>query len=237
MSLLIYNLVAVPLPVSDPVVLPGFFQWFTLAILAGYCLLLYLFRPEIRELCAVSFSWRAFPAYLDEKTGINNTFIYTVALFGLISVGAVTLRTAMQFSPDGNIAGVIGLSPWLLALAGSGALAVIGVWRYLTLVLAGRLTMEETFTLRLRYSQTVVFVFMWVVATPVFLLWALSGGISSVVLAFVAGCVVIAVMGMGMVRSIQLFIERKISILYWIVYLCGVEIFPVSLIVFLFVRN
>ena len=38
-------------------------------------------------------------------------------------------------------------------------------------------------------------------------------------------------------ESIELFISKKVSILHWILYLCTVELFPVSLIVLTAIRE
>ena len=72
------------------------------------------------------------------------------------------------------------------------------------------------------------FVFATVAAAPLLLISQVAVGYNSW---FVVACVTaLLVLILYLRESLELFISKKISILHWILYLCTVEIVPLTLL-------
>jgi hypothetical protein len=65
------------------------------------------------------------------------------------------------------------------------------------------------------------------------LFWVGAEGIWQIVFAYIAVGEIIAIIIIFLVKTLALFIRQKISILLWILYICTVEIFPLSLAILL----
>mgnify|MGYP003623758188 CR=1 FL=1 len=109
--------------------------------------------------------------------------------------------------------------------------------QYAVLKTAGSLTRSQAFVARLINLRKLVFALATIILMPV--LFVLATGhetatqVATAIMIMGASVLVIFLLR----RTYMLFIEQKISILYWILYLCGVEIFPVSFLILLVVKN
>ncbi len=88
---------------------------------------------------------------------------------------------------------------------------------------------RELFTLKSRMLKMSV---VWVL--PLVLLSSLEQ--ENLVISYLVVLVAVMFVGIYIYRSCSLFMAQKISILHWILYLCAVEIFPITLIWAYFVR-
>ncbi|MFQ8805566.1 MAG: DUF4271 domain-containing protein [Alistipes indistinctus] len=70
----------------------------------------------------------------------------------------------------------------------------------------------------------------FLILTPFFLLFALGDGSSTTFFIYLTITIVAALYLLYLGKSYRFFIERNVSILQWILYLCTVEWFPVSLL-------
>ena len=102
-------------------------------------------------------------------------------------------------------------------------LAVMGV-QSAVLHVVGKLTFSTEFIRMLCAKRLSLFASMTVTGTPAVLLAALSGGVWADVAAGLA--VTVAHLALYAGRSFLWFIDRKVSILLWILYLCAVEAMP-----------
>ena len=104
-------------------------------------------------------------------------------------------------------------------------LAVMGVQSAVLHVVA-KLTFSTEFIRMLCAKRLSLFASMTVTGTPAVLLAALSGGVWADVAAGLFVAVTVAHLALYAGRSFLWFIDRKVSILLWILYLCAVEAMP-----------
>ena len=104
-------------------------------------------------------------------------------------------------------------------------LAVMGV-QSAVLHVVGKLTFSTEFIRMLCAKRLSLFASMTVTGTPAVLLAALSGGVWADVAAGLFVAVTVAHLALYAGRSFLWFIDRKVSILLWILYLCAIEAMP-----------
>lgn len=104
-------------------------------------------------------------------------------------------------------------------------LAVMGV-QSAVLHVVGKLTFSTEFIRMLCAKRLSLFASMTVTGTPAVLLAALSGGVWADVAAGLFVAVTVAHLALYAGRSFLWLIDRKVSILLWILYLCAVEAMP-----------
>ena len=104
-------------------------------------------------------------------------------------------------------------------------LAVMGV-QSAVLHVVGKLTFSTEFIRMLCAKRLSLFASMTVTGTPAVLLAALSGGVWADVAAGLFVAVTVAHLALYAGRSFWWFIDRKVSILLWSLYLCAVEAMP-----------
>jgi len=94
----------------------------------------------------------------------------------------------------------------------------------------GALTLARSFITQLQQLRRTFFALMVVVVTPILLLFALcprgTGGMWFLLIVIELA----ATAFLYFKETLNLFLSKKISILHWFLYLCGVEIFPISLV-------
>ena len=102
--------------------------------------------------------------------------------------------------------------------------------------LIGALTLSQPFTAQIVLLKRTYFALAVIVSSPALLLFALCppgrGGVWFTVI--VAELTVTALLYFR--ETLNLFLSKKVSILHWFLYLCTVEIFPISLLWLLAVR-
>ncbi len=159
--------------------------------------------------------------------------IYVIFLTRIVE--AIESLKLSSFFYDGSLSSHIldfGLERWMVMVA-VGFIAIM-VWSFAVFSAAGYLSHSNDLCrdvmrlkMRMLYSS-VIFLMPWIVLS------ALRGGSD---LFFYISMVFVGIFTLiYLIRSFLLFTSKKISILHWILYLCGVEIFPVTLIWAFFTR-
>lgn len=202
----------------------------------GYCLLISRFKGYFAEALGIFRGGSSADKLRDTQNSVFDRFIRSsLSLFSLML--AVMVVKCADLAAGERIAAL--LPQWSVGLAGIGVWAVLVlIWLFQGVLLraAGYLTMSVDFTNALIGIRKMVFATGCVSFVPVMLILSMWDGMSawtfSLLLTILIGCVLIILL----VRSYILFMGQNISILYWILYLCGVEIFPVSFIVVLVKR-
>ncbi len=118
------------------------------------------------------------------------------------------------------------ISPLLLFLIPVAIIAFQKVMFWLI----GRLFNMADFLWELDMIKGIVFALFVIVTSPIVLLYAISDWNESVVFSYVIVAETIIILGLYLWKSFIFFISKKVSILHWILYLCAVEIFPITLI-------
>ncbi len=173
---------------------------------------------------------------IEDQNRLFEEFLRIVTLLGLLMTSIAIVRAVES---NGMAVMAAELPDWAFAVAAIAMWGVVWlVWMSQKIILgaAGRLTLSTGFTDTLGRLRRVLLALLWLFCVPVMLMYALSAGMEGNViwwiLVSVAGAMVIYLL----FRTYRLFIEEKVSIFYWILYICGVEIFPVSLAALLLVR-
>ena len=155
-------------------------------------------------------------------------FLNTTTAIGILFVGILAVKYGDSLMPVALLdllshGAVLGLS--LLATA-----ACLGVMLYqrIALRLAGAVTLAEPFTAQLQLLRRIYFSLAVVVISPALLLFALCprGTGNGWFLLIVIELAITVILYLR--EALNLFLSKKISILHWFLYLCAVEVFPIS---------
>lgn len=174
----------------------------------------------------------------DEESGGSGfgRFLNLAALLGTAFAGIAAVKYGAAL-PLPAWTAAVPQGAALLLHAGVFALAcAIAAYQFAVLRTAGAVTLEQPFAAQLLRLKHTYFSFGAVVVSPPLLLFALApGGTGGAWLCLAAaGSAVTAVLYVR--ETLYLFLGKKISILHWFLYLCTVEVFPVSLLCLLAAR-
>jgi hypothetical protein len=225
------------------------FQIILLAVLFAYCWFVWRYRRAAVD------SLKSVVTMKTEEAPAG--FLVWAMALAILGVGIATVKAV-------NAPGILETMGVTGALTGSGAagrgsateifaawgissagLVVIVAIAALCIVLlqigvlkgAGKLVFAEEVTDNLiRTKKTYLAAAAVLVVPPILML---SGGnpIRDQILIYIIGTEVIATMLMFAGNTFLLFVKQKCSLLVWFLYLCAVEIFPVSLAVMLAARG
>ncbi len=223
-----------PLSLTDNIV----FQSVVLLLAAVYGMMLYHCLGEIRLLLQrITRDTNAAERFYDNSA--NNgfaRFLHTMTAIGLFFLGVMTVKYADSLLAEQHLVQlssevVLGLG---LLLPLVFLILFLVQWGMLSGI--GALTLSRPFIAQLQQLRRTYFALAVVVVAPVLLLFALcprgTGG-----LWFLLIVIELAVTSfLYFKETLNLFLSKKISILHWFLYLCGVEIFPISLAWLAFAR-
>lgn len=216
------------------------FQGLVLLLTLLFGLLLYRNPGDMRALVGrVAFERRDSERTSDESGNAGFTRFLNIALaLGFLLAGVTTVRLcdrpdiAQELLSMGN-----GSTLSLLLALGVGLLFLL-VYLYGILLLraVGGVTLTSGFTTQLIRIKRGYAALGAIILAPVILLFALSPLGSDTIWAglLTAGWLITFLLYLR--ETFALFISKKVSILHWILYLCAVEIFPVTLLWLLVVR-
>ncbi|WP_302366219.1 DUF4271 domain-containing protein [uncultured Alistipes sp.] len=216
------------------------FQGLVLLLTLLFGLLLYRNPGDMRALVGrVAFERRDSERTSDESGNAGFTRFLNIALaLGFLLAGVTAVRLcdrpdiAQELLSMGN-----GSTLSLLLALGVGLLFLL-VYLYGILLLraVGGVTLTSGFTTQLIRIKRGYAALGAIILAPVILLFALSPLGSDTIWAglLTAGWLITFLLYLR--ETFALFINKKVSILHWILYLCAVEIFPVTLLWLLVVR-
>lgn len=116
----------------------------------------------------------------------------------------------------------------LSPLVGVGLFVAVALMQYLILFLVGLVTRSLAMASALTQMRLTYFVLATIVVAPLLLLAEVASAYRAwYIVAIITACVVLV---LYLRESVGAFISKKISILHWILYLCAVEIMPVTLL-------
>jgi len=181
---------------------------------------------------------RLYMKKIAEQNVVFRSFLSFMTVTGAIAWPMIGIRLA-------EVAGVRLAGPstpvWM-AEAALPAMALLVLlfflWRRTVLRLSGWFTRSGGFTTGLLHLTKTVFVLMTVLLVPILLLLALNRNpISALIMAWVLAAGIVLGLWLLLYKTFTLFVSQKVSILYWFLYLCTIEIFPVSSIAILAARK
>ncbi|MFQ7054885.1 MAG: DUF4271 domain-containing protein [Alistipes sp.] len=212
------------------------FQGFVLLLAATYAMLLYrnLEDAPAADTCFARQGHGRTPDRRPRRRGFSR-FLNIATTIGMLFMGVMVVKYGI---PD---AGTPNRAPSARSRAGpepAGDACLHGVvlFQLATVRLAGAVTLSQPFISQIVLLKRTYFALAVIVTSPVLLLFALcprgTGGVWFCII--VIELIVTAILYLREV--LNLFISKKVSILHWILYLCIVEVFPVSLLWLLVAR-
>ena len=208
------------------------FQGFVLLLAATYAILLYRNLGDVRSLLDRISRDTASGQRLSEDPGGSgfSRFLNITTTIGMLFLGVMVVKYGDSLMPD-RLRETLSHGA-VLALSLLATLACMGVvlFQLATVRMAGAVTLSQPFISQVILLKRTYFTLAVIVTSPVLLLFALcprgTGGVWFCII--VIELIVTAILYLREV--LNLFISKKVSILHWILYLCTVEIFPISLI-------
>ena len=223
-------------PTNTPFTATGAFQSCVIMLLVAYVLLVYRFRSDIVQL----FTNRK--AIAEELTYAGQGSIY--GRFFSTTVGVGLLMAAIMVVKGADLAPALAsgvVAPqWIYAVAVPSVLVttvVIAALQVALLWVIGGVAMCSDVTSTVMRLRKICFAIFTICCTPTVLLYALSEIGRSKVFLYLIVAELVTILLVFLYETFVLFVSKKISVLHWILYLCTVELFPVSLIVLTAMRE
>lgn len=213
------------------------YQIIVLCCFLGYCFLAYYFRGYIGDLISAVRSKLFEDKLLNEQSYTFTLFMNCVMVLGLICFGVVTIKY-VDILVGSQVA--YALPAWgvhLLAPIVSVAVTLIAIYQRIVVVGVGKLTFTGQFTDRLLYLKKLLFSIYIIISLPIVMLLALNNSPMQNVFSYLFLGTTIILIIFALYKTYALFIEQNVSILHWFLYLCSVEIFPISLFVLIVLKN
>ncbi len=208
-------------------------------LLAGlYVMLLYRNLGDVRSLLSRISRDAASSERLAEDPGRSGfaRFLHVTTAIGLLFVGLAAVKGADELLPPARSARFAPELLLALPLLSTALCAVVVLFRAALLRLAGAVTRTQATVSQLLSVGRIYLALAVVVVVPALALYALCPrGEGNVWLCLVAGGIAVTYM-LYLRETLHLFLGKKISILHWFLYLCTVEIFPVSFVWLLLAR-
>ena len=207
------------------------FHIFIIILLIAYSALTFSFKGCIKQLIkAVKPDTNPEQSY-NEQTMVFKQYlnyssllaIFTSAIFLSKFIDTFSPQTIHQIIPE-NIQNLT----TLIILAST---VVIYGYKYIIVKLIRLVTENDAFFYIHRYigqTSTATGIFF---TTPLIILCAIGSGKVNFILTTIVSIMICITYLLFSVRSISFFAKKGVFILQWILYLCAVEIFPVSLLV------
>ena len=209
---------------------------FQITVLTFFILFIIFIHQNIND---ISLTFRNIILNKNDKKGAfsnnikskYNRFALAIQCIGVILMSIIgvkilniTISDAAIDTLPKNI--IISIAPIIM-----GLYILLALFQYLILRVIGTITMTNLFVDTLISLKMTAFAIITIVAAPITIMYALCPPNEGVVWGYILMLIVILSLIWFLIRTIELFISKKISILQWFLYLCCVEIFPLSLIV------
>ena len=228
----------IPLAPPPPLAENAVFQSFVLLLAATYAMLLYRNLGDVRTLLDRISRDTATGQRLSEDPGGSgfSRFLNIATAIGMLFMGVMVVKYGDSLMPSRLGETLSHGAVLALSLLATAACCGVVAYQMAVVRLAGAVTISQPFISQLVLLKRTYFALGVIVTSPVLLLFALcprgTGGVWF--------CIIIIELaitaGLYLRETLNLFITKKISILHWFLYLCTVEIFPISLLWLLSVR-
>lgn len=207
------------------------FQGFVLLLAAAYGMLLYHCLGEIRMLLMrISRDTNSGERFYDNSSNNGfSRFLNTVTTVGVLFLGVMVVKYGDSLLSEQLLAQLPDAAVLGLSLLMSVIFLIIFLAQWGLLSAIGALTLSRPFIAQLQQLRRTFFALIVVMIAPVLLLFALCPR-GTGEMWFLLIIIELAVTSfLYFKETLSLFMSKKISILHWFLYLCSVEIFPVSL--------
>lgn len=216
---------------TSPIYESGLFQGIVLALTLAYLFVICRSLRETYDLLRKISLDPAKKGRMAEVQGSSNVrFLWAMTIIGIPTLSLFLLRMVDLQIPLSTI-----MAPHWIPLPGIliiVAIATIALYQIGLLWLTGNISLSQSTTSLLIDLKFNYFSLGSILLCPLILLYLLTpSGTGHGILYCIWGVLGIVVF-LYLKDSFTLFLSKKIPILHWILYLCAVEIFPLSLIGF-----
>ncbi len=210
------------------------YEALVVGVFITFCFLVYRYRDNLLALFKMQTMGQPLEKMYEEQTLFFKSFLRIALLLSGLLLSALAIRLLALFPPDVAFS-TLGFNLAVPAIL--VCVALVMLYRYLMNGVIGTLTQNPDFFACYRFMGRVWSALGSVSLVPLFLIAALyeapaARGVLYLLLALLA-VLLLGYLG----NSLRFFVQRNVSILQWILYLCAVEIFPLSLLLFLFLRS
>ena len=208
------------------------FQGFVLLLAATYATLLYRNLGDVKTLLNRISRESASGERLSEEPGASgfSRFLNVSTAIGMLFMGVIVVKYGDTLMPPELGKALSHGAVLALSLLATLAWFLIILFQSSAIRIAGAITLSQPFIAQLALLRRTYFALAVIVSSPTLLLFALcprgTGGAWFIISA--VELIITAVLYLR--ESLNLFISKKISILHWFLYLCTVEVFPISLL-------
>ncbi len=223
-----------------------------LVVIFLYCRMIYGYREQAAASLKIIAPFSLLFSKREEwEGGVENKRLYDrytafAAAVGtlVIAIAAGKMATSLQLFYD-SFTTAFGIpaeatSEWMPVVAAlvAGVVAVCVVqFEKWVLKAAGRLTFTDGFIDSLLAIKRTYLSALTLLVAPFIFMYTGVNPARDEIFMYVIIAELIAATAMYTIHTLHLFIKQKVSLLVWFLYLCTVEIFPVSLVVLLVVKN
>lgn len=215
------------------------FQGFVLFLAFVFALIINKFLPDVKALLGSVFTYHNAGERLSPGSNNNNVIrlLDDSAWVGALMVGAAVVRFCGDYVPQEVGSLLNGATALVVMLAVLAALVVVHLFQYLTLRATGEVLLCQNFITQLWQVKRICFSLFVISVTPPLLLYMFAPDASARWLLAVMVLMSLTALFVYVRETIGLFLSKKISILHWFLYLCTVELFPISLLWLLVVKK
>ena len=222
------------LPQPFEAALTGGFSLLVLLLAALYALLLYRHAGDMQQLLGRVLQDRTSEDRLyEDSAGSFSRFLHLANLLGVMALAAAIVRLKGSLIPVHHIEELPFMAAAWWALLLMAALGVAALYRIGVTAAIGKITFTQPLFERLDVARRTCFALLTLVSVPLMAVWLLSPAEQGGWWFYMILIELIISLILYLHETYTLFISKKISILHWILYLCAVEIFPLSLLVVL----
>ena len=213
------------------------FKILTIVLFLAYTYYMYYFKGYIRSSFSATFRPKILEKLMVENSYIFETFMRFIIISGIITVSLATLRILEITNPYLTLNISANTSPDIKVFAILALITLIYLFKLTSLYLVGKLTYSDIFIASLiRYLKLNIISYT-LILIPLYLLLYQSFGIWQTILLSLIAISIVLISFLLFFNSYRLFIQQKVSILYWFLYLCAVEFLPLSLVILLVCKN
>ncbi len=152
------------------------------------------------------------------------TYLRTGSLVGVL-VFLVGLLSSIY-----SLGVVLPLDSWQLMGGVVGGVVALYLYQLLAIRAIGHVVQGVQFAQALLYIKAISLNIFAMVITPTILCWTISRSSLQEIVLYIVLIQIGTVLILFLYESFLLFIEKKVSLLHTILYLCAVEIFPITLV-------
>ena len=229
------ELIAIPAPAAHrtaPFTSDGIFQGFFLVLVALYAMLLHYNMADIHALVErIGRNSAGSKHVFDEYRGSGfPRFMNTSGIIGLFFIGVLVIKYSDVLLGTQLSSAIPPIAAMPLSVAVSLAFCVVLIVQWMLLQAVGFVTLSRGFIAQLLQLRQLYFTLQNIIITPTLLLFVLCERGTGEIWFFLIVIELAITLLLYLREALNLFLSKKISILHWILYLCGVEIFPLSLL-------